>query len=267
MTKLYLALDVDFDDDDKIARLARYPRQGDARALRDLVVAMWRYCKRERSDGHVPVEILGKLVYPDAPKFGVRDADRLVEIGLVEHTDTGYYFPSYLKRNKSRAQLEAEAETKAKAGRLGGKASGETRKSQAEMKHLASHDEAARFDPPKPETETETETHTETSEVQFSGDRPETLRPAAATQPPPTSEPIPASEARCSAHLGVADPGPCRGCRAARENAERRGDRAIDEARRDAERRARECTACDGVHVTGPDQKPTRKICDHRRTA
>jgi hypothetical protein len=83
MAKLFLPLEVDFDDDPDVAKLARYPKPCEARAARDLLVAMWRYCKRERTDGHVPDEIVGRLAYPDSPKIGHRDATRIVEVGLA----------------------------------------------------------------------------------------------------------------------------------------------------------------------------------------
>lgn len=136
MARIFLRLQVDFDDDDKVARLARFGR--DARGCRDLLVAMWRYCKRNATDGHVPLEQLGRLAYPDSVKLAHRDADRLVTVGLAERTDDGYYLPSYLKRNKSAAQLAAEAEVKAEAGRKGGRRSGLLRKTEAETKQGAS---------------------------------------------------------------------------------------------------------------------------------
>lgn len=118
---LFLMLELDFDEDEKVRRLVRYGK--DSRACRDLLVAMWRYCKKNTTDGHVPVEELGLLVYPDSPRIGRRDADRLVEVGLAERTPDGYFFPTFLKRNKSRAQIEAEqaiaSEEGAEAGRRG----------------------------------------------------------------------------------------------------------------------------------------------------
>jgi hypothetical protein len=119
--ELFLPLEVLFHEDEIVARVARYGK--DARAVRDLLVQMWLYCKRRTSDGHVPLEEVGKFVYPDSPKIGLRDADRLVEIGMAKKTDTGYFLPGYLKRNKSRAEVQerkdALAEEGSEAGRLG----------------------------------------------------------------------------------------------------------------------------------------------------
>lgn len=257
MARIYLALEVDFDNDDKVARLTRYTKPGEARACRDLLVAMWRYCKAEKTDGHVPFEIVGKLCYPDGLKLGLRDADRLVDVGLAERTDTGYFFGKFLKRNKSKAEIEALAEKKAEAGRIGGKASGLSRKGEADGKHPAS----------SPRSHTDTPTHrtpdTSSSDPSLSGDRLVTLHAVPATEHPPTTP----TEARCTGHRGVADPGPCKGCRAERERAERlvRADTEA-EARR-LEAAARACTACDGTWIVDDQQLPTRRKCDHRRTA
>lgn len=109
--KIFLQLEVDFDEDEKVRRLTRYGR--DARGCRDLLVTMWRYCKKNMSDGHIPLEEVGIMVYPDPPKHGLRDADRLVAVELAERTDTGYYLPGFLKRNKSKAQIESEREDRA----------------------------------------------------------------------------------------------------------------------------------------------------------
>lgn len=94
-------------------------------------------------------------------------------------------------------------------------------------------------------------------------ERPVTLQPVAATQPPPSTP----SDARCTAHTAVADPGPCKGCRAAREKAERLTEREAEKARLAAEAAARDCTRCDGVWLLDDELRITRRKCDHRRTA
>jgi hypothetical protein len=144
MPELYIPLEVDFDEDDKVSILARYTRPREARAIRDLLVAMWRYCKRKKSDGHVPLEQIGLLVYPDSVKVGLDDVQKLIEVGLVERTDTGFYLPGYLKRNKSRAQLDEEAAVKAAAGRKGGKRSGEIRRREAHIQAVPQANNEAR---------------------------------------------------------------------------------------------------------------------------
>lgn len=116
-TEIFVQLVVGFAEDPEVRKLARFGK--DARACRDLYVQMLCYCKRTMSDGHVPAEEIGVLVYPDAPKVGERDADRLVSVDLAERTETGYFLPGYLKRNKSRAEIEEEREGKAAGGSKG----------------------------------------------------------------------------------------------------------------------------------------------------
>lgn len=97
------------------------------------------------------------------------------------------------------------------------------------------------------------------------GQRRETLRAVPATQPPPIQTP---ADARCTAHTGVADPGPCRGCKTARERAEQALHHVSEQQRREDEHAAITCTRCDGTWVVDPATKlPTRHRCDHRRTA
>lgn len=259
--RIFLPLAVDFDDDEKVARLARYTKPGEARALRDLLVAMWRYCKRETSDGHVPFEIVGKLVYPDSPRVAERDADRLVDCGLAERTETGYFLPGYLKQphNKSRQQLNDESAKKAEAGRAGGIASGMLRRAEADAKHSASslvqHDEAIDRD---------REQTTETGSSSEGGERPVTLRPVAATKLPQKINP----DEVCTRHAdGNPDDEPCRGCQRVEERRRRRGDRDSEKASVAAAELARTCTRCDGTWVVDDEKRPTRRRCDHRRTA
>ncbi|HEX4432810.1 MAG TPA: hypothetical protein VHZ96_26290 [Frankiaceae bacterium] len=100
------------------------------------------------------------------------------------------------------------------------------------------------------------------------GDRQETLQPAAATKHPPDHDPPTSpANARCTAHRGIADPGPCNGCRVAREQAERRADAALEQAAREHEARRIACTRCDGTWIVDDQQRPTRRKCDHRRSA
>jgi hypothetical protein len=142
--EIHVQLIVNYGEDPQIRALARYGR--DARGCRDLYVQMLCYCKRNLTDGYIPSEEVGVLVYPDSPKVGKRDAERLVEVGLAKHIEGGYLLPGFLKRNKSRAQVEAESEKKAAAGRKGGIRSGQVRRgseaSEANTKQSASSDEA-----------------------------------------------------------------------------------------------------------------------------
>lgn len=150
--EIHLQLAVDFADHPDIRKLTRFGR--DARAVRDLFVQMLCYCKRNLSDGFVPAEQLGILVFPDPVKVGERDVARLVDVELVQIVDGGYWLPSYLKRNKSRAEVEKLSDARAETGRAGGKRSGLVRSAQAKPNQVAST---------MSNTETESYTETKTS--------------------------------------------------------------------------------------------------------
>lgn len=100
------------------------------------------------------------------------------------------------------------------------------------------------------------------------GERTETLQPPDATQHPPDNDPTTSpANARCTRHQGDPDPGPCNGCRAARERAERKAEAAADRIAREHEAARLACTRCDGTWVIDDQQRPTRHKCDHRRSA
>jgi hypothetical protein len=111
---IFLMLDVNFPEHRKVRALARFGK--DARGCRDLLTQMYLYCKRTTSDGHIPVEEIGIMVYPDSPKNGKRDAERLAEVGLVLVTAGGYFIPGFLDRNKSRAEIEEQSKKLATEG-------------------------------------------------------------------------------------------------------------------------------------------------------
>ncbi|MFC6081027.1 hypothetical protein [Sphaerisporangium aureirubrum] len=115
--EIYIELAVNHSEDPKVRALFRYGR--DARACRDLFVQMICYAKRNLTDGFVPDEELPILVYPDPPKHGKRDADRLVDAQLLQRVEGGYVIPAYIKRNKSKAQVMQAVEDKQSGGSLG----------------------------------------------------------------------------------------------------------------------------------------------------
>jgi general stress protein YciG len=253
MPRIYVKVQVDFDDDPDVAKLARFTRPSEARAARDLLVSMWRYCKRELTDGHVPAEVVGKLAYPDAPKIGLRDAERLVECGVAERTKTGYYLPGFLKHNNSREQVASERERKAAAGKKGGEASGQLRKAEAEAKQSASEVRSQ-------STEFRVQSSENTSSKE-GGERPVTLHAVPATEPPHDEE-------RCTRHPnGNPADEACRGCERVEVRKAVRASGDAERRRIAAETAARDCTRCDGVRVTDDNGRPTRTRCDHRRTA
>jgi hypothetical protein len=179
--EIHLELSVNFADDPKVAALARWPK--DARAARDLYVQMALYAKRNLTDGFVPAEQVGVLCYPDSPRTGERQSGLLVQVGLITATDDGYVVASFLKRNKSRAEVEALSATRAESGRKGGTRSGSVRKREAPSKQVGKQS-AKQVASVGLNTETETETETETKEQQD-------CRPAAddsASAPPELTE-------------------------------------------------------------------------------
>lgn len=250
MPRIYLQLQVDFDDDEKVARLARYGK--DARACRDLLVGMWRYCKREKSDGNVPLEIVGKLVYPDPPKNGERDAERLVEVGLAERTTDGYYLPGFLKHNKSAAQIAEISRKRADAGKRGGE-SKKPDPDEANEKQVASD----LLNPVEPIDQSSEDRGQSSSSSSLGGERTETLRAVPATDPPKNDE-------LCTRHPdGNPNDEDCRGCQRVEERKARRRVRETDKAARAADAARIACTRCDGTWIVDEQQRPTRRKCDH----
>lgn len=111
--KLYVPVDVNFDDDDKII---------DAGIVAEAVYQrMLRLAKRKETDGHIATAQARRICadIPAAVLDAVGDpVERLVTVGLLDRTDTGFVIGSWLDHNVSRAELDekrrAEAERKAR---------------------------------------------------------------------------------------------------------------------------------------------------------
>ena len=89
------------------------------------------------SDGGVPMAALGLL------GGRVRDAERLVEVGLWDRTDDGYQFHDWREFQPTAAEVQAKRAARQEAGRLGGIRSGEARReasAEANGEALASPD-------------------------------------------------------------------------------------------------------------------------------
>ena len=114
--ELHLQLAVNFPDNPKVRKLNRFGRE--VRVLRDLYVQMCLYSKGNRSDGLVPDEQVGLLVYPDSEKNGQRDAGRLAEVDLLERRDGAWFITGWFDRNPSRADIELKSAAKARGARL-----------------------------------------------------------------------------------------------------------------------------------------------------
>jgi hypothetical protein len=137
--EIYIKLAVAYGDDPKVRALVRYG--SDAGLARDLYVQMICYCKRLLTDGFVPDEQIGLLVYPLDPEHGKQLAKQLASVGLTKEEAGGWQVLAYLKRNGSRADVERLSEVRAEAGRRGGQVSRKPARhdsGQANRKQVAS---------------------------------------------------------------------------------------------------------------------------------
>ena len=149
--EIYVKLVVDFADDPKVRALARYG--ADAGLARDLYVQMVCYCKRMLTDGFVPAEQVGLLVYPLPPEHGNQLAKQLASVGLINEVSKpeagGWQVCAYLARNSSKEDVEQLSKVRAEAGRQGGRKSRKRpaqRPSKATGKQVGNQD--ASKDPP-----------------------------------------------------------------------------------------------------------------------
>lgn len=260
---IFLQLEVDFDQDEDVAKLARYTKPGEARACRDLLVSMWRYCKRRKTDGHVPAEMIGQLAYPDSLKIAQRDAAHLVECGLAQITETGYYLPGFLKHNKSKAQIEAASEhlaaTGSEAGKWGNHLRHHVKKNKPNGKCDYCQNVGSVSGQPEPDGSgslahrTEDIGHRTESETKEGGDR--HLTSVDGRVPIPT---------HCLDHRYVENPGACGGCKEARLAHEARSKREREESTAEAQAA---CTYCDpdGWVLDEHGDATTRKCQRHRK--
>jgi len=123
--EIYIKLAVTFADDPKVRSLARYGP--DANLARDLYVQMILHCKRLLTDGFVPAEQIGLLVYPLDPEHGNQLAKQLASVGLIKEVSNseandkqGWEVCAYLKRNGTKEDVERLSQVRAEAGRAGG---------------------------------------------------------------------------------------------------------------------------------------------------
>ena len=165
MAGLYLPLDVDYFDDEQFI---------EAGPMAELLYIRGNcFIKRKMLDGKIKrahLSIIGRGI-PNVAKH----AQRLVEVGRWRATSEGWTVPAYLKRNPSKAEVEAGQELAREAGVRGnherwhvgpeGKPSPKCPLCRREA--IGSPDRGAnRVGSPMTKTETEpkTETDTETSE-------------------------------------------------------------------------------------------------------
>jgi hypothetical protein len=120
--EIYIKLVVTFPKDPKVRALNRYG--ADAGLARDLYVQMCLYCKEMLSDGFVPAEEIGLMVYPLDQEHGNQLAKQLASVGLTKEVSKneaqGWEVLAFLKRNGSKADVERLSKVRAEAGRTGG---------------------------------------------------------------------------------------------------------------------------------------------------
>lgn len=120
--EIYIKLVTTFPKDPKVRALARYGT--DAGLARDLYVQMCLYCKEMLSDGFVPAEEIGLLVYPLDPEHGNQLAKQLASVGLTKELSKneaqGWQVLAYVRRNGTREDTEQLSKVRAEAGRAGG---------------------------------------------------------------------------------------------------------------------------------------------------
>jgi len=126
VSEIYIKLVVGFPDDQKVRALARFGAP-DAGLARDLYVQMVLFCKDNLTDGFVPAEQIGLLVYPLDAEHGNQLAKQLASVGLTNEVTNGeaqgWQVLAYLKRNPSREQIDELSKVRAEAGRAGGRKS------------------------------------------------------------------------------------------------------------------------------------------------
>lgn len=161
--EIYLKLAVAYPNDPKVRALARFGAP-DAGLARDLYVQMCLHCKQYLTDGFVPADQVGLLVYPLDPEHGNQLAKQLASVGLIKEESKGeaqgWQVLAYVKRHGTREDVERLSQVRAEAGRKGGRPSGQTTR-KANRNQVAKQNKSR----PNPYTESETESETENQET------------------------------------------------------------------------------------------------------
>jgi hypothetical protein len=109
--------------------------------LSDSAFRLWfrglLYCRRNRTDGHIP-ELAARGLTKGAKQYQRASAELLARPTLVpdrvplwSRTETGFLIHNYLERNKSREQIDNEIAEKREYARRGGLRSGQVRAKQS----------------------------------------------------------------------------------------------------------------------------------------
>lgn len=255
-----------FKVDDK---LGEHPKvRAIPRSRRRNAMGLWilagPWCSLNLRDGNVPSYMLEEFCSKEC------DAEALVRVGLW-HTsghecpecpqprdDGGYIFHDWPSLQYTREQVLAKRDADAERQRLWRERKRGEKEAQSQDRHDVTGAESqarnatvqpSRPVPSRPVLTTER------------GDRTETLHAAAETAPLHNSD-------TCTRHPnGNPTDEPCRGCQRVEERTSRRAAREADRARVAAERAAIDCDRCDGTWIVDADKNPTRRKCDHRRSA
>lgn len=140
-TRTYVRMDDGMPDNPKIVGIPGGLQQALAGWLHFSAIC---YGSKQKTDGLLPVGMVGRLTtIPDPEAI----ASLLLEANLwhapghhcracVQPPPGHYVIHDYLEHQRSRSEIESLSEKRSRAGRKGGRASGETRKGQANAKHL-----------------------------------------------------------------------------------------------------------------------------------
>ena len=164
--EIYIKLVVGFPRDPKVRKLFQYG--ADAGLARDLYVQMCLHCKENLTDGFVPEEEIGLLVYPLPVEHGNQLAKQLASVGLIKEATKGeaqgWEVLAYLRRNGSKEDVERLSQVRAESGRKGGRLPGR-RPGKPNANQVAKQNQS------KANPETESETESETGKTRNAGYR------------------------------------------------------------------------------------------------
>ena len=271
-----------FKADDQLSRskkVLRIPRRYRMQAM-GLWILSGTWSAGELTDGFVPSHMLDELGGTAA------QAKRLVESGLWSEVAGGFQFNSWSdfqpSSNDVREKRARDAERKQKAR--------EEKRRRTMQAADQGGSEGVRADAERTDRGVLTESTRSPQSVRST--RPDPTRPdplkeggkvvrevtgGARDSEPPSLIPDEwlgdPRRARCAAHVGVDDPGPCRGCGDARRAAESESWRRAAETRARTEARmehVRRCLLCDETgHVVDDDGRPLVPaiLCTHQEDA
>jgi hypothetical protein len=180
--EIYVKLVVGFPRDPKVRALVRFGE--DAGLARDLYVQMLLYCADEKSDGWVPAEEVGVLAYPLSIDRANQLANQLASVGLTKAEtkdgSEGWHVIAYLKRNKSKADIERLSRVRAESGRKGGRP---PTKPAGEKSAEATGNQVGKQNQSRPNPYTDTEDRYREDQKRLAGDSPPP-RPKASPKAP-----------------------------------------------------------------------------------